>query len=279
MRKPRRKSKKRLLLYPLIACAVWCFGLACIQNRIIFARQFAAAPQSAPPDGDIVILSIQIDGGGSVPAWYVPASGVSAESPAPLVIFFHGNAVVMHQGLDIARKYNQFGCSVLLPEYRGYGLAGGSPSQESIVADMVRFYDEIVARPEIDADRVVFHGQSLGGGVAAATAAHRKPAAMILESTFSSIVSVANRLLIPSFLVRHPFRTDRVVKNTDTPLLIFHGVDDLVISIREGHKLRDLAPSATYIEYDGGHTICQVPGLMELFWTETENLLRRANIL
>ena len=47
--------------------------------------------------------------------------------------------------------------------------------------------------------------------LACALARHRKPAAMILQSCFTSVTAMAARMGLPGFLVRHPFRNDEVV--------------------------------------------------------------------
>lgn len=272
----RKKLLSRIVLYPIASYVIWCGILVGLQDRIIFPRSSAYVGDPTP--NDIEILTIQIEDGGSVGAWLVPATNTRANLPGPAVVFFHGNAAVMEQGIDLARRYNQMGCSVLLPEYRGYGRAAGRPSQDGIVSDAVRFYELLAARPDIDADRIVFHGRSLGGGASAALAARRKPAALILESTFSSVVSLAGDLLVPSFLVRHPFRTDRVVRNIDIPLLIFHGSEDIVIPVAEGRLLNELAPSAVYVEYEAGHSISAVPSLRDSYWNEIDKHLRAANV-
>ena len=90
---------------------------------------------------------------------------------------------------------------VLLPEYRGYGRSAGSPSQRAITEDLIAFYDLLARRPEVDAQRVVFHGRSLGGGAVCDLARHRKPAAVILMSTFTSMKRMAPRYLVPGFMV------------------------------------------------------------------------------
>ncbi|UCD27940.1 MAG: alpha/beta hydrolase, partial [Planctomycetota bacterium] len=114
---------------------------------------------------------------------------------------------------------------------------------------------------------------SLGGGVAAQLAARRRPVAMILESSFSSVAVMAHKYGCPMFLARHPFRTDKVITKLDIPILIFHGKRDSIIPAWHGRKLRDLAPKDTYIEYNCGHN--DFPGRFneDEYWGEIEKFL------
>ncbi len=242
----------RLPLYLLAAYCSWLAGLYLLQDSMIFPTDMIPPAANEPDMGNGRMLQIQIDDG-QVEAYLCLAPSATAADPAPLALYFHGNAeLIDHQG-DIAATYLDRGISVLLVEYRGYGRSAGKPSQEGIVADAVRFYDEITKLPEIDKARIIFHGRSLGGAVAAQLAAQRKPAAMILESTFYSVQSVAKSYGAPGFLARHPFRTDRVVASIDIPILIFHGSHDNVIPTWHSRNLKKLAPHAEYAEFPCGH--------------------------
>ena len=52
-------------------------------------------------------------------------SSQSTTAP-PAVIVCHGNAEIIDQYVDMVAAYHRLGCSVSLPEYRGYGRADGS---------------------------------------------------------------------------------------------------------------------------------------------------------
>lgn len=249
----RKRLWFRLLVYAAGFYVAWCTVLYFYQDRLVFPADAAPAPLSKPFSNDAVVTTLPLPDGGQVESWFFPAALAGMDSPRPLVIFFHGNAELIDQQEDIVSLFRSFGCSVLLPEYRGYGRADGVPSQAGIVEDCVRFYDEIVKREDVDARRIVFYGRSLGGGVAAQVAACRKPAAMILECTFASAASMARGYWAPEFLAKHPFRTDRVLPSLDIPILIFHGRHDTIIPVEHGRRLHKLTPRSVYVEYDCGH--------------------------
>jgi fermentation-respiration switch protein FrsA (DUF1100 family) len=239
----------RLLVYPAAAWAAIATALYLLQDRLIFPRS-AAGPQlpDARPRGAEVLYR-DVPGGGRVEAWYVPPP----RGPAPLVVLTHGNAeLIDHQG-DLFAFYRRLGYAVLAPEYRGYGRSAGEPSQAAIVADVVGFLDDVRSRPEIDGARVVLHGRSIGGAVAAQVARERPPAALVLESAPASVADMAHRYLLPSFLVRHPFETAEALRDAPFPVLLLHGTGDDVVPVADGRRLRDTVPHATYVEYAGGH--------------------------
>lgn len=251
---PRRKGlAPRLVRVGAASYLAWCGVLFFAQGNMLFPRWLTGpAAESAPAGAER--LWVTAEGGHRVEAHFYPAPAAAAGERTPAVVFTHGNGELVHQCTEIARMYNEMGLSVLIPEYRGYGNAGGSPSQDAIVADVTAFYDLLAARPEIDPAAIVLHGRSLGGGVAAQLAARRRPAALVLESTFTSIASFSWRYGVPPALVRHPFRTDRVLPTLQgVPILIMHGRGDSIVPVEHGRRLRSLAPHAEYYETDDEH--------------------------
>ena len=247
-----RSVLRRLLVIAGSSYLVWCAVLLVVQESLIFPRWSAGEPTGRVPDGAEQVWITTL-GGARIEGLYFPSPGRD-ETPGPAVIYAHGNGELIDQCVPIARMYNEWGVSVLLPEYRGYGASGGAPSQEGIGADFVAFHDWLTKRPEVDEGAIVLHGRSLGGGVAAQLAAERRPAALLLECTFTSIASFSWSYGVPPMLVRHPFRTDRVVTGlASVPMLIMHGTTDTIVPVWHGRRLSELAPHAAYYETDDHH--------------------------
>jgi len=268
------------MIYLIAAYIAWCLALYFYwQDKFVFPGYHIAVPDPIPSNAEIVVLKLDIETGGQIEAWFIPAPGATAQNPGPAVLFFHGNAENIMQQSEVISRYHSFGCSVFLPEYRGYGNSAGKPSEKAVCADAVCFYDELVKRPEVDKSRIIFHGRSLGGGVAVSLAMQRKPAALVLQSTFKSLASMAYRFGVPPVLVRNPFRTDRAIVNLNVPILIFHGARDMVIPVSHGRKLRDLARGAEYIEYNCGHNDFPGYGNNDAYWSAIRGFLARKGIL
>lgn len=212
-----------------------------------------------------------------VEAWFLPGQGASVDRPGPAVIFAHGNAELIDYWPDTLEHYRQLGVGVLLPEYRGYGRSAGSPSQTAITSDFVYFHDELAARPDVDPARIFFHGRSLGGGAVCALAEHRRPRAMILMSTFTSIADMARRYLLPRFLVLDPFDNERVLSRLDVPVLLLHGTHDGLVPYEHARRLQAVAKDARLVSYPADHNDC--PPDWERFWAEVTAFLRNQGIL
>jgi len=237
-----------------------------------------AAAMNNPGEGVAGLEKLWIDTDqGRVEGWFIPGQGVSRESPGPLVIYAHGNAELIDYYPYVLAPYTQRGVSLLLPEFRGYGRSAGSPSQKRITGDFVRFYDLAAVRPEVDRQRIIFHGQSVGTGVVCALALHREPAAMILQSPFSSVKSMMARYLVPPFLVLDPFDNAAVVRELDRPMLIMHGSRDEVIPFAHGRGLHGMARQATFCEYDCGHN--DFPIELPRYWQEIGDFLRDQGLI
>lgn len=243
---------------------VWllgCAALCTMQDQMIYPGAVMQLPPRDPPP-EVEVLELEI-AEGHVQAWFAPAPGNHA---APLVVYCHGNAELIDYQPHVIQRYHMMGFNVLLPEYRGFGGSDGQPSQIDITRDAVAFYDMVIDRPGVDATRVVFHGRSLGAGVAVDLATQRKPRAMILDTPFVSLTRMARRYLAPPFIVRHPYRTDRVLPGLNIPTMISHGANDEIIPVAHGRELAKMTPGAVFHEYDSRHN--DFPGRREtnLYW-------------
>ena len=124
----------------------WCGVLFFLQDGMLFPRHAAPSPLPSPPFAGTQVIRIDVADGGPMEGWFVPSPTPDASSPGPVVIFCHGNAEIIDGQDWFVENYLRMGCSVFLPEYRGYGRSPGRPSEKAIVEDCVRFYDELIKR-------------------------------------------------------------------------------------------------------------------------------------
>jgi fermentation-respiration switch protein FrsA (DUF1100 family) len=242
-----------------------------IARWVLFPRYFLRSS----PNAELGVFGVEklsiIIREGEVLAWFLPAYGLAAGQSAPLVVFAHGNGELIEHWPQVLDPYRRMGMHLLLPEYRGYGRSAGTPSEKAIVEDYVRFYDLVCARAEVDAGRVILHGRSLGGGVVCAVARERRPAALVLESTFTSVYDVARRWRVPRRLIQDPFDSASVLQTLDVPILIFHGTCDRVVPFDHALKLSRLARRARLVSYECDHN--DLPRHDEGFWAELRRFL------
>ena len=171
------------------------------------------------------------------------------------MIIAHGNADLIDRWIKIAEILNSKGIAVLLVEYPGYGRSTGDPSQESISRVFIDAYDIITKRAEIDKDKILLLGQSIGSGAVCSLAQERPFAAIILISAFTNIGIFAKNYFLPKFLVKDPFDNLSVISNIDRPVLFIHGIDDDLIPYEESEKLLAASKNGMLIGIEGEHNL------------------------
>ena len=188
---------------------------------------------------------------GAVEGWIMGGLDQTSQHPGPAVMIAHGNRELIDHYLDHAAFYRDLGFTVLMGEYRGYGRSAGKPSRKRIRDDAIQFYDKLAAMPGVDPRRIMFHGRSLGGAVLADLAQYRRPAAIILESTFQSIKAMAHGA--PNFLLSDRYDTAAALRNYKGPILILHGRLDQVVPVQHAYDLKAQISQAELIVGDFGH--------------------------
>lgn len=239
------------------------------QPRLIYPRPSVIGLPLRPVDAEAAWLKTAA---GRVEAWYLaPRAGIG--SPAPLVLFTHGNGEVIDMWPAAFELPRLWGCGVLLLEYPGYGRSTGEPSEASITDAALAAYDWAAARGDIDTRRIVAYGRSLGGGAACAIAAKRPIAALILESSFSSLRPFARRYHAPSFLLRDVFDNIAALRGYRSPLLVLHGANDAVIPPENARELAAAVQGAEIEILPCGHNDCPRP------WDRIRRFLAKHGVL
>lgn len=169
------------------------------------------------------------------------------------VLVFHGNGGGLGIVAWVAEQVPG-DVDVLGVHYRGYPGSEGHPHEAGLRLDAEALYEKATVELGIPADQLVFHGQSMGGGVAVMLAEAHPPKALSLDSTFLSIERLAGEKLwfAPTFLLHSPFRSEERAPGVDVPTLVIHGDRDHLIPVHHGRALAKLLPNATYIEVPGG---------------------------
>lgn len=246
---------KVLLIFALIVAALlagyWSL-LFLTQRALLFPAPGRTGADVRPVDAEQVWLATA---SGRIESWFLPPS-LSAAAPGSLIIFTHGNGELIDFWPPAFDEPRRWGVAVLLVEYPGYGRSPGHPSETTIRQGVLAAFDWARARPGIDPSRIVAYGRSVGGGAACQLAARRPLAALILESTFTSVRSLARGFGAPGFLVRDPFDNLAVVRQYRGPLLLLHGSHDDIIAPGHGRALAAAAHQAELHLLPCGHNDC-----------------------
>lgn len=229
--------------------------LTAFQRRFLYfpIRDFVAGPADYGFDHEEVIL--RTDDDVQVHAWWLPvAKGEAAERT---VLFLHGNAGNVSYWAQAALPFRDLGWDTLLLDYRGYGRSHGEPSEQGTYLDARAAWIHLVRQRGIDPSRILVIGRSLGGAVAVWLATDQPVAALVLESTFTSIADVVARALpLPGIrsVVRLGYPSLERMTRLDMPLLVLHGRDDELIPVSHGRALAAAAAGPTsFVELRGGH--------------------------
>ena len=182
---------------------------------------------------------------------WIPVRGASLHAlhfkqpnPRGVVFFLHGNAgnlVSWTTGVDFYRRVNY---DLFIVDYRGYGKSTGRiESEGQLYADARAAYDAMA--PLYRDKPIVIYGRSLGTALAASLARDVHPRLLILVSPFSSLAASAAQAYpwAPEWILKYPLRTDAVIGDVKSPILLIHGSEDKLIPLSHSERLKALARS------------------------------------
>jgi len=261
----------KIALFGLLALLGY-LGLAyAFQRSVLFPRP--PRPQVSPAEGRPDVDVVWLGPDRAVEAWYLSPPGAGSDRSTPVLVFTHGNGELIDYWLGEFEVVRGWGLGVLLVEYPGYGRSGGDPSEASIAQTMAAAYDYLASRPDVDPERIVAYGRSVGGGAAGALIRQRSVAALVLESSFTSVRRMARRHLLFGPFVRDPFDTLGAVGEFEGPVLVIHGRQDRLIPPAHGRTLAERAQNGEMVWLECGHNDCPRP------WREVRGFLERQGIL
>lgn len=244
------------------------------QERIVF--QPPANPES--PDAAEVLAYTSKDG--IRLKAYVIGSGDPA---APLLVAFHGNAMIARWMIPWAREVSRrFQVTVVLPEYRGYDGIDGAPTYDGSRADAAAALAAVADRFRVRPRDVAYYGHSLGSAVAAELAAAESPRVLLLESPFTSARQMAGRWPIPglglvwSAVTRVHYETSARVAALELPVHVAHGERDIIVPARMGRAVHAAArrPGRLLMVPEAGHNDVAIVG-GEDYWRWIGEALRQ----
>jgi fermentation-respiration switch protein FrsA (DUF1100 family) len=227
------------------------FGLLIVlysfQTRVIFPGASSQGHPTATvtPKAGTELVSLMTTRGERVVALFGPAltaNGQPAPATAdrPAMVYFYGNGDYLNHTFLEFNRFRRLGLDVLVPDYVGYGMSGGSASEKGCRATADAAYDYLVSKRGVDPKRVISAGWSLGGAVAIDLASRRQVGGLIAFSTFTSGVDMGRRVLpfVPvSLLLQHRFESLDKIAKIRCPTLIGHGRLDSIVPFWMGEKL------------------------------------------
>ncbi len=235
-----------------IIFVVFSFNISC-QSDIIYhpERNLIATPAAIHLEFDDVLFPAS--DGTLLHGWFIPKEGSRAS-----VLFCHGNAGNISHRLKTIEVLHNLNLDVFIFDYRGYGKSEGTPSEEGTYRDAEGAWNYLVNTMNISPNRLIIHGRSLGGAIAASIAAKKQAKMLVLESTFISTRALARDycagfvLLYPILTYRYP--TIEYITRITIPVLIMHSREDETIPFSHGEELfRSAKEPKIFLELIGSH--------------------------
>ncbi len=240
-------------------------------NAILFhpIRGAEIQPERLGLVGEGVFL--EADDGIQIHAFWLPA-----ERARVAILFLHGNAGNASYSLPISSYLVRLGASVLVLDYRGYGLSEGTPSEEGVYQDAragLAYLTDVQGFPE---DRIIVFGQSLGGAVAVDLAQDRKLGGLILVSTFESVANLAKtRVPFADLFLSDRFDSGQKIARLRAPVLFLHGDLDGTVPIASGRSLFERAPEPknfVIVKGAGHNNVADIGG--RFYWNQIDQFIK-----
>ncbi len=240
---PRDRSLARRILGNFLTFLVLTFAgflvvLYFLQERMIFpgaeTQGTLQARVQARPGAELVKLSSRR--GETVTALFGPALSPEGKrladaSSRPALLYFYGNAMCLAYAEPEFERFRRLGLNVMIPDYLGYGMSDGKPSELGCRETAEVCLESLRSRG-FPPSRVISAGWSLGGAVAIDLASRHDLAGLIAFSTFTSTQDMGTTifpLALPAWFFAHRFDSLGKLRSIACPILLGHGrLDSLV---------------------------------------------------
>ena len=241
---PQAKSRLRrraarwtrlIAIFYLVACLAVMF----FQKWIIFPGAYLMDPARARvlPAADRELLDLRTIDGRRVAAIFGAAlDGAGSPLPdaasRPTILFFYGNGDCLRTSLGPFRRLRELGANVLVPEYVGYPLSGGRPSEAGLYSTADAAYAHLLTRKDVDPKKIVLVGRSLGAAAAIDLASRRTVAGLATFSAFTTMDVMARKTMpvFPTFLMLEAHFNNRgKIATVQCPIWLAHGDRDTFV--------------------------------------------------
>ena len=177
-----------------------------------------------------------------------------------VILFFHGNAGNISYRLNYINKFYDMGFNLLFYDYPGFGFSQGNPNEENCVQSGKLFYEFLMNEKQFKHENIIFYGESIGGAISANLGNQLNIKYLILQSTFSDIKEIIQKLAIHNYLGilinNLGFETIEYLKNRNKKnmlkkimkTMIIHSNQDELIDVKYIKPLEDYCNEFNIVE-------------------------------
>lgn len=223
----------RVLLIIYVAVGVVLYFA---QPWLIFPGAFIHAKDNPviPPAG-CELIATRTAGGTAITALYGPALAEDGSTPRPdasvrpTILYLYGNGDCIGESLDIFQRLRALGVNVMIPEYPGYRMSAGKPSEAGFYQTADAAFSWLTRHQGVNASSMLVMGRSIGAAPAIDLASRQNIAGLITVSAFTSMDEMAPRV-VPgyptSIVLSSHFRNEHKIRQVTCPILLMHGDRD-----------------------------------------------------
>lgn len=243
-----------------------------IENQFIFYPDKDV--YSTPDDWGIEYddVTFNTEDGLKLNGWFIPGkTEILTANNLHTLLWFHGNAGnISHRLENIKMLYDRVPLNIFIFDYRQYGKSEGKVSEQGTYTDANAALEYLLSRRDVDHEKIVFFGRSLGSAVAVDLAIKEKCCGLILETPFTSMKELARTLFpyIPvGYILQAKYDCITKIRDVKVPVLILHGDRDELVPIEQGKTLYEAAnePKEFYTIPGATHNDTYIVGGEEYF--------------
>lgn len=191
-------------------------------------------------------VEIKLDNRNKLIGWYFPADTETEK----YIIYLHGTKGNIGLYLGGIKELHKVGANILIVDYEGFGKSTGKETVSNTINDSIAMYDYLINVKHAKPENISVFGYSYGGAVAAELAKRKRVHAVVLESTFSSLLEIAVSKNYPfvRFIVSDSvLNTKKTLKSIKAPVLIAYAEKDKIVPIKNSEELYKAANNPKYI--------------------------------
>jgi fermentation-respiration switch protein FrsA (DUF1100 family) len=246
-----RRLALRVLRIAVIVYLVLCVLLYFVQDWLVFpaAKSQGTADAKIRPERDSAQLDLRTVQGDHVAALFgkalLPDGSPDPQADSrPTILYFYGNGGAIAWSMIEFDRFRRLDANVLIPDFVGFGMSSGKPSEVNLYATADAAYDYLIHRNDIDPKKIVPMGWSIGGAVAIDLASRKPVAGLATFNAFTTMPAVA-RLLLPwfptSLFLKYQFDNATKIAGIGCPILICNGLKDTLVPATMADELARLA--------------------------------------
>ena len=242
---------KRLVVIAFAIYLIVGIILYFLQPLLIFPGAYVHRHDAlVQPSADYELLELHAPGGQQIASVFGRALNADGTETAdadrrPTILFLYGNGDCIATSMGVFDSIRHLGANVLIPEYIGYPLSPGTPSDRGCVETADAAYEYLLSRPNMNPRQIFIVGRSIGSGPAIDLASRKPVAGLITISAFTSLDDMAHKVapIYPtSVVLRTHFNNAEKIAGVRCPILLVHGSTDTFVPYQ---MMSDLARRAT----------------------------------